>query len=115
MAVIEILGHATTNEIIKTVKERFPEIGVATIYRNLENLEEIGLIRKLSTNLKENIYESTKYEDHDHFICSDCGKIIDVKKNDTLKNNFDEEGNLVNDTSVTYYGICKDCIKNKMS
>ena len=52
-------------------------------------------------------------EEHSHFICEKCGKIIDVKLSGDLKQTYDENGNFYLRKHVTYYGICKDCLKTK--
>lgn len=115
LATIDALGHSSINEIISVIRERFPEIGVATIYRNIDSLVELEQVRKLSTNLKEDIFEVTSRGLHDHFICTECGKIIDIPLRDEFESFFDEEGNLFLGVNKTYYGVCKDCIKNNKS
>jgi len=114
-ATVDALGHSTTNKIIEIMQERFPEISVATIYRNLDVLVDEGLISRLSTNYKEDIFESNSHGSHDHFICTECGEIIDVPKSQDLIGDYDGDGNLIISVNKTFYGICKDCAKNKKS
>ena len=42
------LGHATPEEVAEKVRESYPGINLSTIYRNLETLENVGLVQHLS-------------------------------------------------------------------
>ena len=101
-------GHATVKDIIKDLNDHDFPISVATVYRNLEALEDSNLIQRISLNLKEDYYEITQ-RDHDHFVCTHCHQIFDVPKRNHFESFKDEEGNKVLSQSVTYYGICSGC------
>ncbi|MFA6667283.1 MAG: transcriptional repressor [Bacilli bacterium] len=107
---IHTLGHARTSEVISYLKENYPSLSVATVYRNLNTLCEDGFIRKVSTNLNEDIFEDASKNLHDHFICSKCGIIYDIENEKDSTSYYDKDGNLVTNKSITYYGVCKDCI-----
>lgn len=107
------LGHAKKSEFINYLKENYPGFNVATIYRNLDSLCEDNLLRKVSSNLDEDIYEDTSKKMHDHFICTECGSIYDIENKSDEKTFIDKDGNLIESKSITYYGICKDCLINR--
>lgn len=107
--------HLTAEEVHQVVKEVNPEIGLATVYRTLQLLSELGLIDKL--NLDDGIvrYEigdmETKHRHH-HLICEECGSILGVEDDmlDPLEEAFFEKyGFRVNDHVAKFYGICKEC------
>lgn len=110
---IHQLGHVKTSELIDVIKKAFPSISVATIYRNLNTLDDEGIIRKISSNLNEDIYEDTSKEFHDHFICEECGIIVDIENKKDFSSYYDKDGNLIEQQSITYYGFCKDCLNKK--
>jgi len=110
---IHQLGHVKTSELIDVIKKAFPSISVATIYRNLNTLDDEGIIRKISSNLNEDIYEDTSKEFHDHFICEECGIIVDIENKKDFSSYYDKDGNLIEQQSITYYGVCKDCLNKK--
>ncbi|MFA7111890.1 MAG: Fur family transcriptional regulator [Bacilli bacterium] len=110
---IHDLEHSSTKAIVAVVKHDYPTISVGTIYRNLKSLEEDGLIRKVSTNLEDPIYEDTSREPHNHFICEECGRIFDIPLDSNQKPFVDENGNFVKEVSKTFYGVCKDCFNAK--
>ena len=109
---IKNLHHSTIQDIIDfCTNEQFP-ISVATIYRNLEVLENDGLIRKVPTAYKADIYEDASIKEHDHFICTECFKIIDLPKEKDFEPK-EKDGNLYQREVRVYYGLCSDCLKKK--
>ena len=108
---IEEMEHSTIPDILNRCKEDFPSISVGTIYRNLLILEEEGLIRRIPTKYKEDVYESCSKNSHDHFICKECHSIIDLKLDKKFQPFTNEYGDLVDEECIVYYGICKECLE----
>ena len=78
--IIEDSGHAhfTVDELYKKVIKKNADIDLATVYRTLELLGEIGLIAHLHQAHGSGIYFLKNNENTMHIICLDCNKIIDV-------------------------------------
>ena len=100
--------HISVDDVFRQIRKKLPSIKEESLYRVLADLERTGNIRRMDIRgvMK---YESAKTV-HDHFVCSQCGRIIDVKSfgvsaPKTLKN--------VSISSVTVYGICPECQKAK--
>ncbi|HLC52103.1 MAG TPA: transcriptional repressor [Candidatus Nanoarchaeia archaeon] len=91
------------NQISKT----YPKVGIATIYRFLNNLENDGEIHAFFCNNKK-IYSSNKTS-HAHFKCEKCEKLehINIKKVDFLKETYNGE---VCHFQIELTGICSECI-----
>ena len=92
-------------------------IGLATIYRVLTQLEEAGLIQKNHFDDNSSSYEIKKRH-HDHLICNVCGKIVEFTDDDLeeLQEKISKRYNFVLDTHVmTLFGICTngECNTNK--
>ena len=122
-AIVDIIirkegNHLTTEELYDSVKKECPEIGLATVYRTVQLLDELGVICKISLNDASNRYELIhEYENHQHhhLICSECGKIIEVEGDllDSLEHSIEEKYNFfVKNHSVKFFGLCSDCSKN---
>jgi len=122
-AVVDIIienegNHLTVEEIYDEVKKECPEIGLATVYRTVQLLDELGVICKISLNDGCNRYELIhEYENHQHhhLICSECGKIIEVEGDllDSLESSIQKKYNfIVKNHSVKFFGVCSDCTKN---
>ena len=97
--------HPNAEEVFKKVHEKYPEIGRATVYRNLTVLVEQGLLTKLVIT-GESIRYDINIKHHNHFVCTKCGKIIDLPEVEIVKvpDNLDVEYQ-----SVTFYGVCPEC------
>ena len=105
-------GHLTAEEILASVDG----IGTATVYRALDHLTELGLVRRLSLGKKSAVYELTR-TDHMHFVCSRCGAIKDVGVDFSTMVSEAAKccGHQVEWSEVTAYGICKDCLEHAES
>ena len=80
--------HLNPEEIYDIVKVKYPEIGIATVYRTLQLLEKLDIIYRLNFDDGYNRYElnySSEIHHHHHLICLKCGKVMEVKL-DLLEN-----------------------------
>ena len=107
------LKHSTIDEIFEEARKDIPSLSVSTIYRNLTVLEEDRLIRRIPNKTGKDIYESTCKEKHSHFLCLNCGRIIDYCDEKKPRKVYDDSGNLVYESIKNSYGICKSCLELK--
>ena len=106
--------HPTMNEIYSLAKEKYPSIGQATIYRNVNHLVEDGKLIKFPSN-KDDIYHyDINTSIHSHLICRKCGKITDIFDNGYTKifnrlekNNFIK----IDKGMIILEGVCSNCKK----
>lgn len=107
--------HPSAEMIYDVLKKEEPNLSLGTVYRNLNLLEQLGMVRKV-TNVNNVERYDAMTEDHIHFVCSRCGAVIDLPEFDQelLKRNFasSEAGN-VDWVNVIIGGVCKKCIENK--
>lgn len=103
--------HPTINEIVVKVKNIDKSIGIATIYRNINNLVLEGNLKKIEL---DNTHYDSDISNHNHFVCSNCHRIIDIYDDnynlESLSNNYDFKIEKVN---IIYEGLCKDCLNGK--
>jgi len=103
---LETQGHASIDEIYEKIKELFPTISLATIYKNMNSLKEEGIITEICIHQKPK-YEIFKAE-HAHFICKNCGKVYDVPLSKKIIKEVNEQ--FPNSQKELYiYGICEEC------
>ncbi len=127
VAILEVLDcrpgkHLTAEEIYDYVREKFPEIGIATVYRTIQVLSELNLIDKLNLDdgyvryeISKGSQEETSHHHH-HLICLDCGNVYAFQDDllETLEERImDTMGFEVVDHEVKLYGHCKACRANK--
>ena len=107
-------GHLSAEELLTIVKKEYPKlnIGIATIYRTLNFLEEVKLISSISFGVDGKKYEKNLDEHHDHIICIKCGKIVEFVDIEIEKKQIQiakEKGFTLTDHSMQLYGICEEC------
>lgn len=109
----ETTTHPTADTVYENMKLIYPNISLGTVYRNLSLLAELGEIRKLTNYGGADRYDGHIYP-HSHFICTECGKIMDLKVeiNDALlKEVGDNFSGQIIGCSARFFGLCEDCMK----
>lgn len=113
-AVLENKVHPTADYIYNLLKKDYPDLSLGTVYRNLNIMAENNMLRKISIPNGSDRFDGTLNE-HQHIVCTKCGKVIDI-----LINDFDKicklmnhkTGFIININSIVFEGICADCQKN---
>lgn len=116
-AILEVLTntdkHLSAEDIYMAIHPDNPAIGLTTIYRTLELLEQKGIVSKYELTEK---HSNKKH--HHHLICKKCRKIIDytdfineekeyIKKAETgLENKYEFD---IDNHFIRFYGTCPDC------
>lgn len=113
--------HLTAEEIFSLVKVDCPEIGLATVYRTIQLLNELHLIDRINFDDGFVRYEmgsapnQEQRHHHHHLICNKCGKVISFQ--DDLLEELEEKiasttGFAVVNHEVKLYGYCAVCREN---
>lgn len=121
--VLKILYHSdvhyTPEALYMEVKANEPDlnIGIATVYRTLNLLEETEMVTSISFGTAGKKFELANKPHHDHLICKNCGKIVEFE-NATIERQqaliakeykFKLTGHL-----MQLYGICEECNQAKI-
>lgn len=107
-------NHPTIADICKSVQRIDPDIGQATVYRNVKKFVEDGKIFQLKT--KSGVDHYDYYKDHIHFECLNCGKIIDIVDDDLLKAlkiRFENRNEDIKNYNLMLEGTCQECRGSK--
>ena len=103
---LELKGHASIEEVYEKIKDSFPSISLATIYKNINALKNEGIICEVCLHQKPKF--ELKKDPHAHFICKKCGKVEDVPFSDVVKKEINKT--YPNTQKELYiYGICNEC------
>ncbi|HZM55658.1 MAG TPA: Fur family transcriptional regulator [Acidimicrobiales bacterium] len=70
-------GHMSAEALAEAVQERAPDVHLSTIYRNLEDLEHLGVISHSHLGHGPSSYLLASHA-HAHFICADFGAMIEA-------------------------------------
>ena len=103
--------HPTADMIYGSCREIDPNISLGTVYRNLKQLTDEGVIITLETVDKKLHYDGD-ISRHSHFICEDCGRIIDLFKPAKQPDELEELGLQLTGEKCIYYGKCDKCLQN---
>ena len=109
---VDTLGHATPDEVLAEVRKKSSALNVSTVYRTLEVLEELGLVRHAHLSDRAPTYHSVRDHEHFHLVCRNCQKVISVGPDvldsllARLRDEFDFEADIGH---LTVFGCCADC------
>ncbi len=111
---VERLGHATPDEVLKEVHAEAQAVNVSTIYRNLELLEELGLVRHAHITDRTPTYHSTSVPEHVHLVCRSCHRIIDATPDEVAPLTealLARHGFTTDVGHLTVFGRCEECTR----
>jgi Fur family ferric uptake transcriptional regulator len=125
-AIIEVLSntddHLSAEDIYLAVHQKYPAIGLTTVYRTLDILVRMGIVFEFAFGDGRSRYELTERfshkKHHHHLICTSCKRVIDYKdfvdeelvlidkteKELSNKYNFQITGHM-----MQFYGLCDSC------
>ena len=82
-------GHLNIDQILERVQTRNPYVSLSTIYRTLELLRELGLVRENHIPGEQPHYEASEGTAHHHLVCKHCRAVIHL--DDTLLGSLNEQ------------------------
>lgn len=108
--------HFTPEGLNMKIKEKYPNlnIGIATIYRTLNLLEEAGMVTSISFGAQGKKFELANKPHHDHLICKSCGKIVEFTNQEIEQKQLEiakKNGFTLTSHLMQLYGICDECNK----
>jgi len=116
LAVLKILakseGHPSVEDIFKQVKPNFPTTSLATIYKTVNLLKEIGEVVQLDFSEESNRYDGNKPYPHPHLICIRCKAVVDpdvATISDLSKKLAKKTGYEIVNCRLDFFGICPRC------
>ena len=113
---VERGGHMSAEDVYGILRERESEIGLATVYRSLDLLSDIGILVRLDFGDGCARYELStsdpKVHHHHHLICLKCKKVIEFEQ-DLLEDleariAASSDFEIVNH-EVKFFGYCSEC------
>ncbi len=104
--------HLTADEIFFLAKLKMPSIAMATIYNNLNAMNEAGLINRLHIDGVADCFDKIT-EPHNHLLCNGCGKITDIRLPALAEQLEDTLGTEIEDYELTVHYFCPACRQKK--
>lgn len=114
LKILEILKmpqhqHVSAEDVYKILLEQGEEIGLATVYRVLNQFDDAGILNRHHFEGSKSVFEISHKEHHDHLVCLDCGKVIEFE-DETIEQRqiaiASEHGIELSNHSLYLYGRC---------
>ena len=105
-------GHPSAAQLHERLKEQYPTTSLATVYKTLSRMKEMGEILELGFSDDDNRYDGNEPSPHPHLICTRCRKIIDPEVasfRDITQEVAANTGYQIVRHRLDFYGICPDC------
>jgi len=103
--------HPTVQRIYKEVKEAYPTVSLATVYKTLQILKELRLVQELAFPQGESRFDSY-VKPHLNVVCLRCGEVVDINDSsarDLVSRTAAKTGYTVVEQRFDIYGICENC------
>lgn len=111
---VSALEHATPERICGYVQQAAPAVNITTVYRTLELLSELGLVRHTHLGHGAPVYSTDEHE-HLHLVCHQCGDVSEAPRGllDELANVLrGSKGFQLDATHLALSGTCERCAEN---
>lgn len=108
---LERTDHPTADQIYEASQDRIPQISRRTVYRVLDTLVELGLVRRVH-HPGATVRFDAKIHRHHHLVCTRCNRIVDFENatlDETILPKGRPRGFEIRDFSVQLIGTCPDC------
>jgi Fur family ferric uptake transcriptional regulator len=108
---VRALGHATPEQVCSRVQTTAPTVNITTVYRALDLLEELDLVRHTHLGHGAPTYSVEEHE-HVHLVCHRCGHVDETPSEtlDDLVDLLDQKcGFALDATHLALSGICRAC------
>ncbi|MDE7192482.1 MAG: transcriptional repressor [Oscillospiraceae bacterium] len=108
--------HPTADQVYTALKKENPGLSLGTVYRNLNQLSEIGMLKKIYIADGSDRFDG-RTDTHFHMICEDCGRVFDIETpelEEIISRIRQREGHEITGVTLNLRGICAECsVKEK--
>lgn len=96
-------------EVLELAQAEVPQLGIATVYRNLKQLVDAHVLRVVTLPGENPRYEPADHPHHHHFLCRGCQKVFDIHGCPGALAQLLPAGFSIDGHDLTLYGLCADC------
>jgi Fur family transcriptional regulator, peroxide stress response regulator len=111
-ALVADTSHPTAEELFARVRQTCPTTSLATVYKTLETLRQMGEVLELEFSDGSNHYDALRPAAHPHVICEQCGRIEDVEVDGISRlqaHAMQASGYQLQSHRIEFYGLCQSC------
>lgn len=104
--------HPSAEMVFSHLKPQIPDLSVGTVYRNLSLFKQQGLVSSVATVKGVERFDANTVP-HVHFICEDCGAVIDLPQmhvpQELQQTAAGQIGGTVQTCQLSFSGLCRSC------
>jgi len=103
--------HISAEDVYKILLEQQEEIGLATVYRVLNQFDDAGIVTRHHFEGGKSVFELSHKKHHDHLVCLKCGKVVEFEDDviESRQENIAKQHNIkLTNHSLYLYGECQD-------
>lgn len=122
LAMLRILskseGHPSAEQIYEQIQVDYPTTSLATIYKTLSLLKNMGEVLELTFASVGSHYDGNKPYPHPHVICNKCGQILDPELEAMAGISQEiarQTGYKITHQQLNFFGLCPKCQKEEQS
>lgn len=110
-------SHPTADEVYQSMKDEYPSISRATVYRNLNKMSDNGQALKVRVSSGANHFDDT-LRPHYHVVCAKCGRVDDVEVDlpSSVTESLDKAtapGFTITGYELLFCGLCSACAQER--
>jgi Fe2+ or Zn2+ uptake regulation protein len=110
-------AHLTAEELTERLQSQLSEVHASTVYRNLEDLEQLGVVSHTHLGHGPAVYHLASHE-HGHLVCDTCGRTIEVSTSmfrPLIAQARERHGFVVDPGHSAVLGRCRECVRDATS
>jgi Fur family transcriptional regulator, ferric uptake regulator len=112
-AFLEMNRPLSPDEALEAARRHHRSLGIATVYRNIQNLVDEKWLQPVEVPGDTTRYEVAGKKHHDHFHCNACGKVFDLEGCLAPAKLRLPKGFLATGHEFFLYGTCAECISGR--
>lgn len=110
--------HPTAEWVYSQLKPQYPDLSLATVYRNLKELVLSGEAIVVDV-VDGKVRFDGKTRSHTHAVCTECGKVIDLEditvSEEMLEKAKAVSGFFVTSSKLQFSGLCAECMSREQN
>jgi len=111
-------GHPSAEQIFEQIRADYPTTSLATIYKTLSLLKNVGEIFEITFASMGSHYDGNKPYPHPHLICTQCGQILDPEYEALAgisQEIAQQTGYKITHQQLNFFGLCPTCQGNRQN
>lgn len=109
-------SHPSAEWVYQQLKPAIPDLSLGTVYRNIAMFKQDGIIQSIGTVQGLERYDGNT-DPHTHFICTQCGKVIDLEHVELPRTTLTQAeqcaGGTIGSYQLQFFGCCAECTNKK--